>query len=672
MDKKKNTFTTNSLLSIDLPLKIGLGVILGLALLLILLQLFSNPLLAGLSFVVLAAFTGLAYYSFRSLIQQTNKYLYDLSFRADRGQQEALINIPIGILLYRDDEARTIEWINPKLQNYFGKEDLIGISLTKINSQLTKLTQAPPKQTDQQVIKIKGAHFQAFIQTNLRVIYLLDITTYLQMQQQYEDGRIAIGQIFLDNYDELTQTMADRDRSNLNNYLTNKLNDWANLHQMFIKRVNDDRFLAVAYVKNLQQIEAEGFKILDTVRQDTSQQNFPLTLSIGFAYGQANLAQIASESQKNLDLALGRGGDQVVVRKGEAPAHFYGGNTNPMEKRTRVRARMISQALRELFNHVDQLYVMGHQNADMDSLGACLGIHRIAQMNDKPCSIVIDPTHVHTDIQRLLNLIAADENLKDDILTPQQALEQAGDHDMLVLVDVSKPSMSMSPKLCKRLADRTVIIDHHRRGEEFPDNPILAYIEPYASSASELVTEMLEYQPQSKQSLSKLEATALLAGISVDTHSFTMRAGTRTFDAASYLRSMGADGTEIQNLLKENIDSYLQRNQLIAAVEMLTPHIAICAGAEQQIYDPVVAAQAADTLLSLSHIEASFVITKSQEDLVRISARSLGNFNVQLIMEEMGGGGHLSNAATQISGATIAQVHQKLIAIIQKKVEDKK
>ena len=305
------------------------------------------------------------------------------------------------------------------------------------------------------------------------------------------------------------------------------------------------------------------------MRQDTSQQNFPLTLSIGFAYGQANLAQIASESQKNLDLALGRGGDQVVVRKGEAPAHFYGGNTNPMEKRTRVRARMISQALRELFHHVDHLYVMGHQNADMDSLGACLGIHRIAQMNDKPCSIVIDPTHVHTDIQRLLNLIAADENLKDDVLTPQQALEQAGEHDMLVLVDVSKPSLSMSPKLCKRLADRTVIIDHHRRGEEFPANPILAYIEPYASSASELVTEMLEYQPQSKQSLSKLEATALLAGISVDTHSFTMRAGTRTFDAASYLRSMGADGTEIQNLLKENIDSYLQRNQLIAAVEML-------------------------------------------------------------------------------------------------------
>lgn len=670
----KNKMANRSIWAWSWPLKLSLLVVVVLAILLIIISFAVRPLLALGEILVLSVTVGIFYFAFTKLEKQTAKYLDDLSFREDRGEQEALINIPIGLLLYSNNEEHTVQWVNPKLQNYFGKQDLIGKDLAAIDPQLEQLIQAQ-NQTQAsdniRIININQTSFRAYVQVDLRVIYLLDVTVYMQIQKQYEAEKIAIGQIFLDNYDEVTQTIDDREQSNLINYITNQLTDWAKNNAMFIKRVSDDQFIVIAYVHSLKQIEEDKFAILDKIRRDTSKKNYPLTLSMGFAYGKDDLGELARDAQKNLDLALGRGGDQAVVKKVDERARFYGGNTNPMEKRTRVRARMISQALRELFNQTKDVYVMGHANPDMDALGSCLGIHRIARMNHKKCHIVVERRNIHTDIGRLLKLIDQDDDLQADIISPATALEQAAGESMLILVDTSKPSISMSPQLCQKLADHIVVIDHHRRGEEFPANPLLTYIEPYASSACELITEMLEYQPQSSASLNRLEATAMLAGISVDTHSFTMRAGTRTFDAASYLRSMGADGTLVQNLLKENVDSYIQRSHLIDTVEMITPHIALCTGEEEQSYDSVIAAQAADTLLSLNNIEASFVITKRSDSKIAISARSLGDFNVQLIMEEMGGGGHLSNAATQLTDITIAQAKKQLIAIIQQKVENK-
>lgn len=670
----KNKMANKSIWAWSWPLKLSLLVVVVLAILLIIISFAVRPLLALGEILVLGITVGIFYFAFTKLEKQTAKYLDDLSFREDRGEQEALINIPIGLLLYSNNAEHTVQWVNPKLQNYFGKQDLIGKDLAAIDPQLEQLIQAQ-NQTQAsdniRIININQTSFRAYVQVDLRVIYLLDVTVYMQIQKQYEAEKIAIGQIFLDNYDEVTQTIDDREQSNLINYITNQLTDWAKNNAMFIKRVSDDQFIVIAYVHSLKQIEEDKFAILDKIRRDTSKKNYPLTLSMGFAYGKDDLGELARAAQKNLDLALGRGGDQAVVKKVDERARFYGGNTNPMEKRTRVRARMISQALRELFNQTKDVYVMGHANPDMDALGSCLGIHRIARMNHKKCHIVVERRNIHTDIGRLLKLIDQDDDLQADIISPATALEQAASESMLILVDTSKPSISMSPQLCQKLADHIVVIDHHRRGEEFPANPLLTYIEPYASSACELITEMLEYQPQSSASLNRLEATAMLAGISVDTHSFTMRAGTRTFDAASYLRSMGADGTLVQNLLKENVDSYIQRSHLIDTVEMITPHIALCTGEEEQSYDSVIAAQAADTLLSLNNIEASFVITKRSDGKIAISARSLGDFNVQLIMEEMGGGGHLSNAATQLTDITIAQAKKQLIAIIQQKVENK-
>lgn len=634
----------------------------------VILAFFINFILGIFLLVLFAALVGTVFYALETVTKNTNKYISDLSYRIKRGEQEALIKMPIGILLY--SEENEIEWTNPYLQEYLGKKEVLGEPIATIDPELAKLITENEATNEPKTVRWGDNQFEIIIQEGIRVVYLLDITRYAKIEERYNEEQLAIGQIFLDNYDEITQTMTDKSISNLNNYVTNELSNWARHYGMFLKRVDDDHFFLLTYAKALKEIEADNFKILDRIRDRTSKQNYPLTLSVGIANGDTDLAKLATVSQSNLDLALGRGGDQVVVKAENGQARFYGGKTNPMEKRTRVRARMISQALQEVMNQVDQVFVMGHAQPDMDSLGACLGIRRIAAMNGKKCSIVVNQEHVHTDIQRLLAQLQADPEIGPDILTPDQAPELATNHSLLVMVDHSKPSISTSPILYHRLANRTIIIDHHRRGEEFPENPMLVYIEPYASSTCELITEMFEYQPKETEAINKLEATAMLAGITVDTKSFSLRTGTRTFDAASYLRSVGADAVMVQRLLKENVDNYIQKNHLIESIEFIRPNMALCLGEEDETYDPVIAAQAADTLLSLSGIDASFVITRRPGGDTGISARSLGEVNVQVIMEQLGGGGHLSNAATQLQDSTVAAARDQLEQVITKIEQD--
>ena len=465
--------------------------------------------------------------------------------------------------------------------------------------------------------------------------------------------------------------MSDSDVSNLHNYVTSELSDWADHNHLLLKVIDEDNYLVMGHEATLRELEEKKFKILDKIRENTSKMNSPVTLSIGIAYGQVDLGRLADTAQRNLDLALGRGGDQVVVRQENQQARFYGGKTNPMEKRTRVRARIISNAFSELMNQSDQIFVVGHAKPDMDSMGACLGIRRIAEMNNQECWIVLDQEKVHSDIARLVQQFKNYQSIDNHVITPAEAVERATDKSLLVMVDHSKVSISMAPDLYKRLKNRTVIIDHHRRGEEFPENPLLVYIEPYASSTCELITEMFEYQPREGAALNRLEATTMLTGIEIDTKNFKQNSGTRTFDAASYLRSAGADNQMIQQFMKENVNNFMQRNHLIANTSFIDDKMALCVGEEDRNYDPVTAAQAADMLLQVEGIEASFVITKQASGGVRISARSIGDYNVQVVMEKLGGGGHLNNAATQIADRTVGQVKDQLLSVIMPKQTDK-
>ena len=613
---------------------------------------------------------GLSFITLKQVMQDTTHYISDLSYKIKRSEQEALLKMPIGILMLND--LAEVVWVNPTMQKLFGQEEILGKKLTEADEELAKVINDNMSNKDSVEIKWQDKRFNMLVQSDINVVYLLDITHYAEIQKQYDDSRLVIGQIFIDNYDEVTQSMNDTNISNLSNYITNELSSWASQMGMFLKMIDEDHYFVLAYTKSLTQMEKEKFKLLDRIREGTSKQNFPVTLSIGLAYGGTNLAKLSRLSQSNLDLALGRGGDQVVVRGvDDSQARFYGGKTNPMEKRTRVRARMISQALQELMSQSDDIFVMGHARPDMDSIGACLGIRRIAKMNGKQCWLVLDTDNLHSDIQRLLDEIDNYPDIKESIISPEEALQKATKKSLLLMLDLSKPSISMSPELYDQLKNRVIIIDHHRRGEEFPENPMLVYIEPYASSTCELITEMFEYQSRySDDPINKLEATAMLTGIIIDTKSFSLRTGTRTFDAASYLRSVGADSQMSQHFMKENVQSFLQRNHLIDRVEFVGNGNAVVVGENDRAYDPVTAAQAADSLLTVSGVQASYVVTHRSEDIIGISARSNGETNVQIIMEKMGGGGHLSNAATQIEDRDILDVRKQLLDLIAQTEEN--
>lgn len=613
---------------------------------------------------------GLSFITLKQVMQDTTHYISDLSYKIKRSEQEALLKMPIGILMLND--LAEVVWVNPTMQKLFGQEEILGKKLTEADEELAKVINDNMSNKDSVEIKWQDKRFNMLVQNDINVVYLLDITHYAEIQKQYDDSRLVIGQIFIDNYDEVTQSMNDTNISNLSNYITNELSSWASQMGIFLKMIDEDHYFVLAYTKSLTQMEKEKFKLLDRIRERTSKQNFPVTLSIGLAYGGTDLAKLSRLSQSNLDLALGRGGDQVVVRGvDDSQARFYGGKTNPMEKRTRVRARMISQALQELMSQSDDIFVMGHARPDMDSIGACLGIRRIAKMNGKQCWLVLDTDNLHSDIQRLLDEIDNYPDIKESIISPEEALQKATKKSLLLMLDLSKPSISMSPELYDQLKNRVIIIDHHRRGEEFPENPMLVYIEPYASSTCELITEMFEYQSRySDDPINKLEVTAMLTGIIIDTKSFSLRTGTRTFDAASYLRSVGADSQMSQHFMKENVQSFLQRNHLIDRVEFVGNGNAVVVGENDRVYDPVTAAQAADSLLTVSGVQASYVVTHRSEDIIGISARSNGETNVQIIMEKMGGGGHLSNAATQIEDRDILDVRKQLLDLIAQTEEN--
>lgn len=649
----------------DTRLTASLIIVLVLSLLGAIIGTLISPLF-GLAMVLLFILTIIfVIYGIYVLAGNTNNYAANLSYRIKRGEQEAMIKMPLGIMLY--DKDRQIQWINPYLQMYLHGKDIIGSSISSVDKELAKYVDDAIKSNSNQnkIIKWGDRKFEMVVQDDLGVVYLLDITRYANIEEKYRQERLAIGLIFIDNYDELSQSMSDQNLTNMSSYVQNALSNYAGQFNSYLKRIDEDHFILLTHMHDLAKMEEDKFSILDKVRTESSRKNMPLTLSIGIAFGSESLNEIADQAQSNLDLALGRGGDQVVVKQSGHEAHFYGGKSNPMEKRTRVRARMVSQALVELFKGVDHVFVQGHRNPDLDAIGSAIGIVKIARIHGVKASVVLDVDHVNYDVGRLIAKMQAAGIDKDIFISPKDALEEATDESLLVLTDHSKYSITYDPELYDRLKNRLIIIDHHRRGEEFPENPMLVYIEPYASSTCELVTEMIEYQPQGGEGvLTDLEASAMLAGITVDSKEFSLRTGTRTFDAASYLRSIGADTQVVSELLKENIDNYLQRSHLVSTIDMIEPDMALLVGEENKIYDPIITAQAADTALSLEHVDASFALTRRSKDAVGISARSMGNVNVQVIMEKLGGGGHLSNAATQLKGITIEEAKVKLLGAI--------
>ncbi|MCO0861616.1 DHH family phosphoesterase [Staphylococcus pasteuri] len=610
-----------------------------------------NQIIAGIAAGVLLVMLIASGFLLRQAFMKMDNYVDDLSGHITTSSNKAIKHLPIGMIVL--DENDHIEWVNQFMSEHL-TTNVISESVNEVFPNILKQLE----KVQEIEIEHENYHFRVRYSDNEHCLYFFNITEEVQTNQLYEDSKPIIMTLFLDNYDEITQNMNDTQRSEINSMVTRVISRWTSEYGIFFKRYNSDQFVAYLNQKILAEIENSNFNILSQLREKSVGYRAQLTLSIGVGEGTENLIDLGELSQSGLDLALGRGGDQVAIKNMNGNVRFYGGKTDPMEKRTRVRARVISHALKDILTEGDKVIVMGHKRPDLDAIGAAIGVSRFALMNNLESYVVLNESDIDPTLRRVMDEIDKKPELKERFITSDDAWDMMTSKTTVVVVDTHKPEMVLDENVLNK-ANRKVVIDHHRRGESFISNPLLVYMEPYASSTAELVTELLEYQP-TEQRLTRLESTVMYAGIIVDTRNFTLRTGSRTFDAASYLRAHGADTILTQHFLKDDVDTYINRSELIRTVEVQDNGVAIAHGSDDKIYHPVTVAQAADELLSLEGIEASYVVAKREDNLVGISARSLGAVNVQLTMEALGGGGHLTNAATQLKGVSVEEAIAQL------------
>ncbi|EFR31890.1 DHH family phosphoesterase [Eremococcus coleocola] len=607
-------------------------------------------------------------FNFQDVADNINVLANNISKSAQTVQEDAMFRAPIAITIY-DDQQR-IKWINPTFQHLFMGQDLLGEYLISLNSDFKKVLAV--KDDDQwHQVKFMDSYFKVLHREINHTLYLVDITEEIQIKENRKFDQVVFGYLFIDDYNEVLEAMDDRQVAKFDSDLLSEITRWTKLHGIYYKRLDEEKFIVIMNMRTLDSLEENKFKFFEELRKRNYAKNIPISISLGIAYSENEIYDInglAEQAQNNLDLALGRGGDQIVVRSQDGRARFYGGKTNPSEKRSNIRSKLVFQALRNAISKADRVLVSGHKRPDTDSIGSAFGIYKLARHLNKEARIIINPMEINSDIEQLLSLPNEEYQLENVLISHEQTKDWITPSTLIIMVDHHRPSLSEAEDFLENHA--LIIIDHHRRGEEFPKNTELSYIEIYASSAAELITEFYMNMRNTSHNLNAFEATALLSGIVVDTNNFSARTGSRTFDAASFLKSRGADIAKINRILKEDLDAVINRNKLVDNLEIYDSDYAISKGPENQVIDNVIASQSADQMLTIKGVEASFVIYKRQsleedQSVIGISARSLGTINVQTIMERLGGGGHLSNAATQIYDKTMDEVYQMLIESIE-------
>ena len=594
-------------------------------------------------------------------LEQMERYISKLTNRIKDSSEKGINKFPIGIIVI--DENKNIEWANNFIYKNIKVEEIKGLNILELMPEISELFDLETPVDNQ--FEIFGKFYKVNYQKDSGYIYFFDITESKVVMQRFRDTRPIILNLSLDNYEDVYDSLEDEVASRLDATVVITLTDWAKKNSIYLKRIDDDRFIGLLNVKDLKKIEKEKFQILDTIRNLKEEFDAPITLSIGVGMGTDFLPELGELAKSSLDLALGRGGDQVAMKDVDGTIRFYGGKTNPQEKRTRIKARVVSNALADIVSDSDKIIVMGHKRPDFDAVGACVGIYTFSKIVGKECYIILNDSDRDETIQKVMfEIDNSDEQLSKVFVDSDEAWELMTPQTTLIVVDTSDASRVIDAAILSK-ANRKVIIDHHRRGEDIITNPLLTYIEPYASSASELIAELIEYQTKIEK-ITPIAATIMLGGIVVDTQNFSIRTGSRTFDAAAYLRSNGADPTRVKTILKEPFENFMNRVEIINNSIQKTPEIIMAKAPEDKYYTNVMLAQSADLLLTLKGIECSFAIGYLEEGKVGISARSLGNINVQLIMEELGGGGHLANAATQIEGINLDEALERLNDAIDK------
>ena len=503
-------------------------------------------------------------------------------------------------------------------------------------------------------------------QEPLMTLYIQDVTSHEQLKNTYQQSRTVLVYIQIDNYDEVMQGQTEAERTSLLLAVNQTIDKWMKNLGGFMRRVSEDLYVVILTREGLDQAMNEKFDVLDKARQLQSTNRLPVTLSMGIAVAEnQTMAELGAQAQAGLDLALGRGGDQVAVMM-NGKTQFFGGRAKAVEKHTRVKARVVAHAIREIMEGADEIYIMGHHNEDFDCFGAAMGVAKMARQLEQPYHIVL--SDMNDGIDKFLELLKEKEEYADVFVHAEDIKNSTALNPVLIVVDTHIPHLVADPTLLDRV-HQVVVIDHHRRSENFIKSPLLVYIEPAASSTSELITELLMYFGDDIR-LGRLDATALYSGIVVDTKNFAVQTGVRTFDAAAFLRRSGADPVMVRHLFRSDYDTTVALARTKSRAELYPGGLIIATIPERMNNIQVIAAQAADSLLRIENVRMSILIFQLTEDTVGLSARSTGELNVQVIMESFGGGGHQNVAGAQIKDGNLAAIKDKVIEVSEKYIEE--
>ena len=637
--------------------------------------------------VILTAYLGIYFvftlYTYLNNSEILRREMIEFATSYGQMQGELLRNFDIPYALL--DETGKIEWINDAFAGAVHKDTDYRRSITTVFPSIRKENLPKDDVEVRFQVELDGYSYMAQVKRlnmsellpsntmldekarkgELYSLFLIDDTASRLAIQEVDDQSLVIGFVYIDNYEEAVDTLEDVRKSLLVALIDRKVTKYFAAIDGICSKVEKDKYLIIMRKKALRQLEEQHFDLLEDAKTVKIGNEMAITLSIGIGLDGLSYTQNYEFARNAIDLALGRGGDQAVVKNSENVT-YYGGKSRQVEKSTRVKARVKAQALKEIISARDTVFIMGHRLGDPDSFGAALGIYRIAETLGRKAHIVINERTI--SLRQVLSLFDKNENYdKEMIIDSVHALEYVTDNSALVVVDTNKPSLTECPELLKRCKS-IVVLDHHRQGKEVIENATLSYVEPYASSACEMVSEILQYTGENIK-VRPEEADAIYGGIVVDTNNFTNRTGVRTFEAAAFLRRCGADVTRVRKLFREDVASYRAKADAVSRAQIYRDIYAISVCNGDDVQSPtVVGAQAANDLLDIKGVKASFVMTR-YHGIIYISARSIDEVNVQLIMEKMGGGGHLNIAGCQLENVTIEEAIDTLKATISKMTE---
>ena len=636
-----------------------------------------RPILIIPSIILYISILCYTYFANNKRKSEISEQLQDLTLTVDSAAKSSLINSPFPLVILETNG--NVVWKSSKFVTEFADIDMdnyIDDLIIDIKDEIEKSDNKKRKSVIRQIqigkktytVQGEFAKSKKYERKKspeyMMILYFIDETEKVKLKQENEDQKICVGIIMIDNYEEVTQRVDAEQKTQLMAKVESTIYDWVNETNGILVKTDRDTYVYVFEQKNLEKIKEEKFAILDSIKNLVRKDKIQLTLSIAISNEGDTERDVYKSASAAMDVILGRGGDQAVIRQ-NGKYLFFGGKVEEVEKRTKVKARIVAHALEELIKENDKIMIMGHTNPDIDAVGSALGIYRIAKTLEKEAKIV---ANVETpSIKDLYESIK--DQYQEVFISSETALAQVDSGTLIIVVDTHKKTYVESPELLTK-TNKIVIIDHHRRSADFIDNSILTFQEVYASSAAELVTEIIQYT-QNEVELSEVEAEALYAGIMMDTKNFTFKTGVRTFEAAAYLRRCGVDIIKVKKWFQSDLESYNTISEIVRKAEIVRDSIGISIYDVQEKETSLICAKAADELLTIGNITASFVLGLMEDGKVCISGRSIGDVNVQMILEKLGGGGHITLAGAQLENVTIDEAKQELISKINEYFEEK-